>query len=280
MHTRLVPLTVLTLNLWNDQGPYAERTDLIREWIDRLTPDLIGFNEALRTEAWSQVAQLLEGTAYHLEYVPAQRLGGDREFGNAIASRWPIVDRTSLRLPDAGDGETRAALSISTVAPFGRVSFTSTHLNWRLDHGAIRERQVVALCDFVRQSATGADLPPILVGDFNAEPDSTEIRWVKGLHAIEGRSVAFVDAWAAAGGPGAGHTWCNRNAYARRAVEPDRRIDYVFVGLPDRKKRGIGRIERCIVVCDEEKNGVWASDHFGVLAEIRTEEREGWGPPS
>ncbi len=272
-------LEVLTLNLWNDKPPYAERSERIREWIDRLSPDLIGFNEAIRTEAWNQVAQLLEGTGYSLEYVPAEGQGGDREFGNAIASRWPIVERASLRLPDGGDGETRSALSVITAAPFGRVSFTSTHLNWRFEHGAIRERQVVALCDFVRRCAAGADLPAILAGDFNAEPDSAEIRYVKGLHALDGRSVAFLDAWAAAGGPGAGHTWCNRNAYARRAVEPDRRIDYVFVDLPDRRKRGIGRIDRCQVVCDDEKNGVWPSDHFGVLAEIRTEEQAGWGTP-
>jgi hypothetical protein len=31
------------------------------------------------------------------------------------------------------------------------------------------------------------------------------------------------------------------------------------------------------LVGDEEKNGIWASDPFGVLAQICTEEREGWG---
>ncbi len=41
-------LSVLTLNLWHDSGPYRRRSQRIREWIDRLDPDLIGFQEALR----------------------------------------------------------------------------------------------------------------------------------------------------------------------------------------------------------------------------------------
>ena len=40
-------LSVLTLNLWHDSGPWPERRRRIREWIERLDPDLIGFQEAL-----------------------------------------------------------------------------------------------------------------------------------------------------------------------------------------------------------------------------------------
>ena len=109
---------------------------------------------------------------------------------------------------------------------------------------------------------------PIIAGDFNAEPDSTEIRYVKGLHALDGRSVHFHDAWAIAG-DGAGITWSSRNPYARQALEPDRRIDYVFAGRP--LANGIGLIESCRVVCDMPEDGIWPSDHFGVYAELRSE---------
>jgi hypothetical protein len=34
---------------------------------------------------------------------------------------------------------------------------------------------------------------------------------------------------------------------------------------------GIGKIEKCRVVCDDEVDGVWPSDHFGLYAELRTE---------
>ena len=39
-------LSVLTLNLWHDAGPYEQRAELVREWIERLDPDLIGFQDA------------------------------------------------------------------------------------------------------------------------------------------------------------------------------------------------------------------------------------------
>ena len=51
-------LSVLTLNLWHDSGPYEARRARIREWLDRLEPDLIGFQEALRGPRFDQVAEL------------------------------------------------------------------------------------------------------------------------------------------------------------------------------------------------------------------------------
>jgi endonuclease/exonuclease/phosphatase family metal-dependent hydrolase len=168
----------------------------------------------------------------------------------------------------AGDDERRVALAVTVAAPFGPLGFTTTHLNWKLHHGWVRERQVVAASALARRRRPRDGFPPILVGDFNAEPDSSEIRYVKGLHALNGGSVHFRDAWALAG-DGDGTTWNNRNAYAYAALEPDRRIDYIFVGPP--RGDGIGAVESCRVVCDEERDGAWPSDHFGVFATLRTE---------
>ncbi len=278
-------LSVLTLNLWNDSGPWERRARQIREWIDRLDPDLIGFQEALRGDGRDQVAELLEGRPYHCDYVCASRFArpghafAEGEFGNAVASRFPIADREAQQLPDAGDGETRAAISVTVEAPFGPVGFTCTHLNWKFRHGFVRERQVAALCELVLSRRPREGFPPIAVGDFNAEPESAEIRYVTGLQSLGGRSVSLLDAWRVAGGGGPGTTWSNRNPYARAALEPDRRIDYVFAGFP--KQSGEGRIATCRVVCDDEADGVWPSDHFGVYAELATdpieERKEAWG---
>jgi hypothetical protein len=46
---------------------------------------------------------------------------------------------------------------------------------------------------------------------------------------------------------------------------PDLRIDYIFVGHPTLADRA-GFIERCDVVCNERRDGIWPSDHFGVYA--------------
>jgi len=270
---------VLTLNLWHDSGPYPARRALVRAWIEELDPDVIGFQEALRSPDFDQVRELLDDMAYHVEFAGAQpfwrdpkRAPGTRdatEFGNAIASRWPLSDRDVLSLPDTGDGEMRCALSVTVSAPqpVGSFSVTCTHLHWKFHHSEVRERQVVAACDRVLARRRRDAFPPLLIGDFNAEPESAEIRYVTGLQSLRGRSVALLDAWRAAGKGGSGITWSNANDYARLNLEPDRRIDYVFAGFP--RRDGIGQITHCRVVCNESRNGVWPSDHFGVYAELR-----------
>lgn len=267
-------ISILTLNLWHDAGPWPARQAAIRGCLDALEPDLIGFQEALHGESFDQVATLVEGRGYHVDFVrasPFWREGSALEFGNAIASRWPIRERHELNLPDRGDGETRAALTVQIDAPVGELSFTTTHLNWKLHQSDTRCAQVLALANHVLHLRPKAGFPPIVAGDFNAEPDSDEIRFMCGAHAIEGRSVYFNDAFRVAGdlAQGPGHTWCNRNPYARNAFEPDRRIDYIFTGYPMRS--GVGALERCRVVCDEGQDGVWPTDHFGVYAELRCE---------
>lgn len=269
-------LSILSLNLWHDAGPWEARRELIRAWIERLDPDLVAFQEVLRGEGVDQAESLLEGRGYAVEFVrasPFWRGGADLSFGNAIGSRWPIRERHELKLPGRGDGETRAALTVSIDAPFAPLTFTSTHLNWKLDQSDTRSRQVAALAEHVLALQPGDGFPPIIAGDFNAEPDSDEIRFMRGGHAIDGRCVYFNDAWRVAGDPSrqglGGHTWCNRNVYARKALEPDKRIDYIFSGLP--RPDGLGLPESCEVVCCEEEGGAWPSDHFGLFARMRSE---------
>lgn len=272
-----MPVKVLTLNLWNRSGPYEARKLRIRQWIDRLQPDLIGFQEAMRGDGFDQVGEILAGLDHEVAYARASVWEGT-EFGNAVASRWPITDTEILRLPHLDSGEERCAVSVSIDAPVGEVSFTCTHLNWKLHHGFIREAQVVPLCEMALRRRPTGGFPPIVVGDFNAEPESTEIRYVKGLASLHDRSVMFYDAWEIAGDGGPGYTWSNRNAFAAIALEPERRIDYIFTGYPirDGDEYGYGKVTTCRVVCDDEDDGVWPSDHFGVYAELST---DGLEPP-
>ena len=264
-------LRILSLNIWNDSGPWPERAKQIRSWIDRLDPDLIGLQEVLHGKSTDQVSELLEGLDYHTSYAEAHPFWKDHTtgFGNAIASRWPISDRHELRLPESGDGERRIALFATIDAPFGPVEFACTHLNWKFHHGAVREKQVVAVCKHLIARRPRGGFPPILVGDFNADPDSTEIRYVTGLHALEGSSMYLRDSFSYAGSSEVGTTWSNRNSYARPALEPERRIDYIFVGPP--KPDGLGVPATCEVVCNESEDGIWPSDHFGLFATLRTE---------
>lgn len=270
-------MRVLTLNLWHDAGPWPQRRALLRAGLDALDPDLIGLQEVLHDADGGQLAELFAHRDPPLHVVhaashPASERHGDRDFGNAIASRWPIVEHRVVALPDGGLGrEPRIALFAHIDAPHGRLVFATTHLNWRLDHGFVREQQVMALADALFAEARGTDAPPVLTGDLNAEPDSAEVRYLLGLQSLDGRSTHLRDAWRSHHGASApGHTWSRTNVFARWSLEPDRRIDYVLVGPPDPSRSHAGYVLDCRVVFDQPTNGVHPSDHFGVLATIAT----------
>ena len=77
----------------------------------------------------------------------------------------------------------------------------------------------------------------------------------------------FRDAWTSPGTQGPGHTWVDANPFAAAEHEQERRIDYVFTGW--RRNDGRGAPLSCRVVGDVPVQGVWPSDHLGVLAELR-----------
>jgi endonuclease/exonuclease/phosphatase family metal-dependent hydrolase len=258
MRSGVESLNVLTLNAWNREGPYSARLELLRRWMGELEPDLIGFQEVLE----GQTEEMLQGADMHHAW-PSTQLSGV-----SLAARWPLEHRVERFLPGAGDdaagGVALGALVQSPVGPIPFVCATTFYPapfdGWK------REQQMPALADFVRDLRRGQKLPAILVGDFNAEPESNEIRFLRGLHAIGSRGAYFCDAWTRAGAGAEGATWTEHNAYSGPWGLPNRRIDYIFVAAPG--ARGPGAVRSCRVVCNEAVGGVWPSDHFGVFAQL------------
>jgi endonuclease/exonuclease/phosphatase family metal-dependent hydrolase len=269
---------VLTLNCWHVSEPFAERMALIRAGIAALKPDLIGLQEIIvRRDGFDQGALIFHGLPYQHVFGcafgwddPSRLMSGEARheaFGNLIASRWPIAAHERRELPGFEEsGDRRCALAARIAAPFGEAVMLCTHLNWNRHEGAIRERQARAVADFAREWARGVTVPPIVVGDLNAEPDATEVRILTDAASGDGHTTHFQDAWRVAG-TGPGYTWDNRNRFAAQSVEPDRRIDYVLVGLAERSRQG--RVDRVALAFDQPTADVWPSDHFGVVADIR-----------
>jgi endonuclease/exonuclease/phosphatase family metal-dependent hydrolase len=274
-------LKVLSLNIWNRQGRWPERLPLIRAELTALAPDVVGLQEVLRHEPEDgqppanvdQAHQIAEGLGYYSAYASAWNMGGGLQFGNAILSRYPVLRARNLPLPVAVAGEEpRALLFVELDAPCGRVPVFNTHLSWKLHHGYVRERQVAFLAEQVQELApVGSSFPPILMGDFNAEPDSDEIRYLRGFTSRPGRSVYFADCFAVAGDGSPGYTFSRANRFAAIVCEPNRRIDYIFVRGPDRQLCGEPLSAR--VVCTRPEGDVFPSDHFGVYAEIQAAAR-------
>lgn len=259
-------LRVLSWNLWWRFGPWEARFPAIEATIRSLDPDVVCLQEVWGDADGSSSASRLAGSLGY-EHAFAHRLELDGVlFGNAILSRWPITSSEHWPLPARHDAEERRTLLFAELdGPRGRIQVFNTHLNWRFDHSDVRQEQVAYICERV-ESKRPRDFPPILCGDMNAPPDSTEMWMLNGRTTLPVPKLVFHDAWEMAG-DGAGHTWSNDNPYAALDLEVPRRIDYVYTGWP--RAHGAGHVTSCLVVGQDAVDGVVPSDHYGVLAELR-----------
>ncbi len=259
-------LKVLTWNIWWRYGPWQARHPAIVETLKQLDCDIIALQEVWQDETTNMAAELAAELGYHHVFYSSmerENLG----FGNAILSRWPIVqDEMTMLYGAEENGEGRLAIFAEIEGPRGSIPFFATHLNWRFEHSHIRQRQVADIARFV-DARSSFSFPPIIGGDFNADPASEELRMLTGLTSCPVEGLAFHDAWIASCNEGSGATWDNANPYAAEVMEPNRRIDYILTGCP--QTRGCGHVVSCEVVAKDPVNGVYPSDHYGVLAELR-----------
>jgi endonuclease/exonuclease/phosphatase (EEP) superfamily protein YafD len=120
----------------------------------------------------------------------------------------------------------------------GDILFVTPTTPWQPEAAAARTRQAAGIAGI---DARHRETPAVVAGDLNADPDDASVARLLGL--------GYRDAWAEAG-DGPGHTWP-----AHR-----RRIDYVLA-------RGM-RVVRAGLVGDHPVEGVWLSDHYGVVADL------------
>jgi endonuclease/exonuclease/phosphatase family metal-dependent hydrolase len=280
-------MKVLTLNFWGTEPPLDRRLALAVRQLRGLAPDVVCLQEVRpldgltgRTTADVLAAEL----GMHAYYEPgvAWQAGeggmpAAGQEGLAILSHAPLVESRVLRLPVVRPADARILLSGRVATDGGPIWVHTTHLHYRLDDGVSREQQVLAIDDAIRAlGREKTDSPQILCGDFNATPDSDEMRFLRGLTTLAGRRTHFQDAWlrlhrepGPGDGPAQGITWSSENELTRplRSLDIDRRIDYVLV--TSRKKDGRGTIHECRVVMTEREQGICASDHYGVLADVQ-----------
>jgi endonuclease/exonuclease/phosphatase family metal-dependent hydrolase len=173
-----------------------------------------------------------------------------RQFGMMTLSRWPILSSRLHPLPKAAGGAdynlATGALEAVIDAPQGAFRLYNVHLGHlgsgeRLAQIGYLRRILRAApeeggawsgrdADAAHWEAEGAPPPmpetAVLLGDFNAMPDSAEHATLTGACTGCGE-VALHDAWAVPGAAsGAGITW---RADPRQGADEDMRIDYCFL---------------------------------------------------
>ncbi|MFF8095921.1 endonuclease/exonuclease/phosphatase family protein [Streptomyces sp. NPDC016675] len=268
-------MRVVTWNLWWRFGPWADRQKAILAVLRELRPDVVGLQEVWAADDGSNLAQWLAGElglhwAFAASEAPGRwqrRIGDDTVgIGNAVLSRWPVTRRAALRLPapeEFDDG--RLAFHALLDAPGHPVPFFTTHLNSGAHAAAVRREQGAALAEFVARHRDGPGFfPPVVTGDFNATPDSAEVRLLTGAAVPAG--AALLDAWEHADPSAPSATWDGANPYIPGGSGPGVRIDHVHVGPPG--PGGLGRVRAARRAGDGPVDGVWPSDHAAVVVDL------------
>jgi endonuclease/exonuclease/phosphatase family metal-dependent hydrolase len=267
-------MRVMTFNLLSpDHADWHRRRSVIQAGVARLRPDVIALQESVRGPAYDQVPDLL-GSGYHVVHHSGRSPDG---VGAAFASRWPVhaVREIDLRVTDRVDLPWSAAVAaeIDAPPPIGPLMFVHHKPTWHVGFALERELQAVACARFIEEQVAGRKLHVVLAGDFDDSPDSASVRFWTGKQSLHGTSVAYRDAWTAIHADDPGHTFTPLNPLERAgemSLELGRRIDYIMV------RSGVHgptlQVVDCRLAFDQPVDGVWASDHFGVVADLAAPE--------
>lgn len=247
-------LRVMTYNIYGARATSpanAADLDAIAEVIRRQNPDFVTLNEVdvftNRTgKDVHQARDLAEKLGMEWHFSKAiDRDGG--EYGDAVLSKYPILEKRSYRLPCASEqpGEDRSLCVIRVQIDGKDLYVASTHL----DHLSGDASRLVQATEIRRIRDTELEGDLILCGDLNAIPSSNVI--------------ATMTSFLTNTGP--------IDQYTFPSDDPSRKIDYIMYAPIEH----FG-VQNCQVVSrgDQQVGGVDASDHRPVIADIcfQTEE--------
>jgi endonuclease/exonuclease/phosphatase family metal-dependent hydrolase len=225
---------------WGTDGVYDPAR--IVDWIVKVNPDIVSLNKVEVNTSWSKGADqtslyqsLLQAATGRTWYkVFMSHNGAASSNGNLILSRYPFI-ATANNLMPAGRSAVDATISVN-----GRtINFTSTHLD-----NVSAANRLAEISDLLSWETTFAE-QRLILGDYNAWPDSSEIANMK---------ASYTDTWLAAQALG--------KAVGNGITHNTHRIDYIFQS----KTATMLKLLSTQIFNTSDANGVKPSDHEPVLS--------------
>ncbi len=270
---RVATLNVLTPLLVD----WPARRRVIAAQIEEAHPDIIALQEVDAGPDRDEALHDLLGPGWHAVWHSRTTPDG---IGLALASRWPFGE-----IREHGLGVTKRAAvfpwsavvllaEVLAPAPLGPVYVAHHKPVFQFDYEYERELQAVEAARFIHREIPSPDEHVVFLGDFDATPDSASVRFLTGRQSLSGISVCYHDVWEAVHPDDPGHTFMPRNplvAAGDMFSAAGRRIDYVMVrGASFGPTLRVESAERFGVA---GVDGVQASDHYGVVAELEVPAR-------
>ncbi|WP_246203528.1 endonuclease/exonuclease/phosphatase family protein [Streptomyces tailanensis] len=179
----VVPNRVMT---WNICNPCEESNVDRAAEIAAYAPQVIGLQEACvgDVERIRDYLESLYGLVYHVEYGMVLRNWGrcggvpwsPGAFGQAVLSAAPMTDRVNVEYPDGGS-EDRGYMAVTTTVGGRLVRVFNTHLVQRRQEAVRADQTGVLAAEVARHDRA------ILLGDFNAVPEASELSGIWALAA-------------------------------------------------------------------------------------------------
>ena len=146
--------------------------DIIVDTIKKCEADIIGLqeirDECQDAEYQAQTKIIAEKLGYHYYFAEAIRFAGEKPYGNALVSRYPITSAETVIIPDPkpkgydGYYETRCLLK-ATIDVGGELNVMVSHFGLNPDEHQNAVKTVVGNLPKARC---------VLLGDFNMQPDN------------------------------------------------------------------------------------------------------------
>ncbi len=229
------PVKVMSYNIhsaFNVEG--NQDLEAIAAVIENSGADIIGLQEVSRVRLMDGYADMPTWLANRLEMQMVFQGTEEPIWGNAILSRFPIIETGYGELPKEGSlikrGYLWALIDVGAEEP---LLVIVTHLHHIEVDSNIRVVQVPVIMDFWHKGNS-----TVFLGDLNADPDSPEMMLIA--------EAGLVDAWTEAG-QGPGYT------YASNA--PNKRIDFIWHSAD-------------LTAVEIEVIQTQASDHMPVIATL------------
>jgi len=260
---------VASWNVWGQFGPWEDREPVIASTLRDVDADIICLQEAWQVGDELQVDRLGDALGYEHRVHHGEQEYLGLVSGQAVLSRWPIEMSTSLELDPFDDEGSGGGAAFARIAgPRGTIDVISLILEWRLDLSHVRAQQLKQLLTWAHELSGPLHPfhPLILCGDFNSVPESDELRAMVGLSPVHVPKMVFYDALAMRA-TGDRSTWTERNPFSEIGLYGNKQLDQIYSHWP--KAHGAGHPVAAAVIGDEPIDGMYGSDHFGVMADLR-----------
>ena len=242
-------MKLITLNTWGKCGPYQERWEYFLKQLELIRPNVLCLQEVGDDELTRKIK-----TKFNFPYAHAAY-----DAGLLILSEYFLIQPEVIHYPTQSQLEhcDRKALLVQIQIKQKSICIANTHLSWKEEDQQTRLNQVKELLLKVKTHPN----PTILTGDFNDLPESPAGKELRACH--------FTNLAQALNPKAKIITWDNQNHFIQthQVHFPDRQIDYIWI--PETASNILEPKTCEVVFCTKNKNGIYPSDHYGLMAEFK-----------